>query len=113
MYDLREDWSLIEASIAKQYGIRIRNNTDMPWSEFCTLVSGLMPDTPLGNIVSIRCEKDPKVIKQFSPEHRKIHADWKKRQSQIMYKDSTKLDKDLQSIANSLKKMFWKGGNTK
>jgi len=48
----------------------------MSWSEFCSLLSGIMPDTPLGNIVSIRAEKDPKRIKEFSKDQKKIHNDW-------------------------------------
>lgn len=47
-YDLEEDWSLIEASLAKQYGIRIRKEIDtMSYAELCNLISGLMSDTPL------------------------------------------------------------------
>lgn len=75
-YDLYEDWELIEASFAKQYGIRLRTEIDMSWSEFCSLLSGIMPKTPLGQIVSIRSEKDPKTLKNFSKEQRKIRNDW-------------------------------------
>ena len=78
-YDLREDWPLIEASLAKQYGIRIRRELDMPWTEFCTLVGGLMPDTPLGQIVSIRAEKDEDTIRNFSNDQRRIYDDWQKK----------------------------------
>ena len=47
-YDMEEDWSLIEASLAKQYGIRIRKEVDtMSYAELCNLISGLMSDTPL------------------------------------------------------------------
>lgn len=47
-YDLKEDWSLIESSLAKQYRIRIRKEIDtMDYAELCNLISGLMPDTPL------------------------------------------------------------------
>lgn len=47
-YDMEEDWPLIEASLAKQYGIRIRKEIDtMSYAELCNLISGLMPDTPL------------------------------------------------------------------
>lgn len=47
-YDMKEDWPLIEASLAKQYSIRIRKEIDnMSYAELCTLVSGLMSDTPL------------------------------------------------------------------
>lgn len=109
-YDLREDWPLIEASLAKQYGIRIRNEKDMPWSEFCILVSGLMPDTPLGNIVSIRCEKDKKVLKSFSPEQRKIHTDWKLKISKIKSLDKESYEKDMERLSIMFKSMFGKGG---
>ena len=51
----------------------------MPWPEFCSLLSGVMPETPLGQIVSIRSEKDPKVIKNFNPQQKKIRSDWAKR----------------------------------
>lgn len=45
---MEEDWPLIEASLAKQYGIRIRKEIDtMDYAELCNLISGLMPDTPL------------------------------------------------------------------
>ena len=61
-YDLREDWALIESSIASQYGIRLRQASDMPWSEFTNLVAGLLPETPLGAVVKIRSEDDPKIL---------------------------------------------------
>lgn len=47
-YDMEEDWPLIEGSLAKQYGIRIRKEVDtMSYAELCNLISGLMSDTPL------------------------------------------------------------------
>lgn len=83
-YDLYEDYGLIEASFSQQYGIRLRQEEDMSWNEFCTLLSGLLPDTPLGRIVNIRAEKDPKVLKTFSPEQKKIRSDWQRRKLQRM-----------------------------
>lgn len=81
-YDLFDDWDLIESSFLKQYGIRLREVDDMPYSEFCSLISGIMPDTPLGNVVSIRAEKDPKVIKSFTAGQKKIRSDWILRKSE-------------------------------
>lgn len=79
-YDLHEDWALIESSFAQQYGIRLRKEYQtMSYDEFCTLLSGLKPDTPLGSIVSIRCETDKDVIKHFTPQQKKIRNDWAKR----------------------------------
>ncbi len=54
----------------------------MSWHEFCTLLSGLLPDTPLGKIVSIRAEKDPKVLKNFTKEQKKIRNDWQRHKMQ-------------------------------
>lgn len=81
-YDLFEDWELIESSFLKQYGIRIREVDDMSWTEFCSLLSGIMHDTPLGYIVSIRAEKDPKVIKDFTPDQKRIRSEWILRKSE-------------------------------
>jgi len=78
-YDLYEDWHLIEASFAAQYGIRLRREPDMTWGEFSALLSGLMPETPLGQMVSIRSEQDEEKIKYFTPEQKKIHDDYQKK----------------------------------
>lgn len=51
----------------------------MSWNEFCSLLTGIMYDTPLGRVVSIRAEKDKKVIEQFSPEEKRIRDEWIKR----------------------------------
>lgn len=105
-YDLREDWGLVEASLAKQYGIRIRQQSDMPWTEFCNLVAGIMPSTPLGQIVSIRAETDPKVIKQFNPEQRKIYTDWRDRQAEKQLENPQQLEYNMKNLEDILLKMF-------
>lgn len=38
-----------------------------------------MNDTPLGQYISIRSEKDKEVIKKFSSNERKIYDQWRKR----------------------------------
>lgn len=88
-YDIFEDWQLIDASFTQQYGIRLRRETDMSWDEFCTLLSGLRHDTPLGNIVSIRSETDKDIIKHFTPQQKKIRSDWLSRKANNM----TNMDK--------------------
>lgn len=80
-YDIFEDWQLIDASFTQQYGIRLRREKDMSWDEFCTLLSGLKHDTPLGNIVSIRSENDKEILKHFTPQQKKIRSDWQKRRT--------------------------------
>lgn len=104
-YDLEEDWSLVEASIASQYGIRIRQNPDMPWDEFCSLVSGILPDTPLGQIVSIRSEKD---TSNFTPQQKKIHSDWQKKIASKKMENPEELNKQMNELSRMLESMFGK-----
>lgn len=109
-YDLREDWALIEASLNKQYSIRIRQHGDMPWSEFCTLVAGLMPDTPLGSIVTIRSEKDPKVRRGFNADQRRIYNEWRQNQAARKLADLETLEQSTKGLEDMLARMFGGGG---
>ena len=43
-----------------------------------------MPETPLGQVVSIRAEEDPEIIKCFNDEQRRIRDEWRSRQSSGM-----------------------------
>jgi hypothetical protein len=99
---------LIEASLAKQYGIRIRNAPDMSWNEFCSLVSGLMPDTPLGQIVSIRAESDPKILKEFTSDQRKIRSDWMNKQAKNKLSNPQEFAKSMQALEKTFQKLFSK-----
>lgn len=54
----------------------------MSYEEFCSLLSGIMPDTPLGQIVSIRAEKNIQVIRNFTKEQKRIHNVWKTRKAE-------------------------------
>lgn len=108
-YDLREDWPLIEASIASQYGIRLRQSSDMPWSEFTNLVTGLLPETPLGAIVKIRSEDDPKMLRQFSRDQLEIRNKWRDRQALKQLDNPDILEKSMENLSKMLKSMF--GGN--
>jgi len=65
-----------------QYGIRLRND-DMTWSEFCTLLSGIMPKTPLGQVVSIRSEENKDILKHFTKEQHEIRNTWRNRNNPI------------------------------
>jgi len=74
-YDLEFDADAIEASFAMQYGIRLTRE-DISFGEFLRLLSGVMPDTPLGRLVAVRSEKDAEVLKRFGRHEKKIRADW-------------------------------------
>ena len=79
----------------------------MSWSEFATLLSGLMPDTPLGQIISIRSETNKDMLKNFTKEQKKIQSEWKKRKSKNIDKES------YDEAMNSFKAMFKAMANKK
>ena len=64
-------------SIAKQYQLLPSQQEELPYSEWLLLVGGIMEDTPLGQTVLIRKEKDPKRIKSFTPYERQIYIEWR------------------------------------
>lgn len=49
----------------------------MAWGEFCSLLSAISEDTPLGKIVTIRCEDDRERLKYFTPKQREIRTKWR------------------------------------
>ena len=51
----------------------------MKWGEFASLLAGLSAESPLGRVVQIRCENDPKIIEKFTPHQRKIRNEWRQR----------------------------------
>lgn len=86
-----------------QYGIRLRND-DMSWNEFCTLLTGIMPETPLGQIVSIRSEEDKDMLKNFTKEQHKIRNDWRNKVNPI--RDMSDEEKEIE--AKKVQEMFAK-----
>ena len=80
-YDILDDYDIITASFAKQYGIRLSHEPNMTWKEFIVLLGGIMHDTPLGNLVSIRSESDKDMLKAFTPAQRAIRAEWQRKQA--------------------------------
>lgn len=71
----------------------------MSWSEFSTLLAGIMPETPLGQIVSIRSEEDKNMLKNFTPEQHRIRNEWRSRQVDIMTEDEKEAKmKEVQAL---------------
>ena len=70
------DRILIEQSIAKQYGVLPSQQEELSYSDWYKMVGGLMEDTPLGQVVGVRSEKDKERLKHFSPAQRRIRAEW-------------------------------------
>lgn len=51
----------------------------MRWGEFAALLSGLSEDSPLGRIVRIRAENDPKILERFTPHQHRIRNEWRRK----------------------------------
>ena len=105
-YDLFEDWELIEASFLTQYGIRLRFVDDMSWNEVCTLLSGIMTKTPLGQIVSIRAEEDKDILNNFTEEQHKIRNEWRNRNSPINTMTDEEKEKQIKEFEKMMASMF-------
>ena len=90
-----------------QYGIRL-SIEDISYGEYKRLFGGLTGDTPLCQIISIRKEKDPKKIKQFSKEDKKIFDDWRRRQVKktIQCMSFEERQKRVMAFQSSMKEAF-------
>lgn len=99
---------MIEASFTSQYGIRLRQEDDMSWSEFCTLLAGIMPETPLGQVVSIRSENDKEVLKNFTKEQHRIRNEWRRRRTKAVALNKDEVKKQLKMFQEAMKKAFSK-----
>lgn len=98
-----EDWDLIEASFTAQYGIRLREELKMRYSEFCALLAGIMSDTPLGQIISIRSEGDENILKSFTPEQHRIRNEWRDRLIEDMTdEEKEEKNKEIEEIFRHL-----------
>lgn len=105
LYDAEFDAVLIEQSIATQYGILPADQAELPYPEWAKLVNGLMDNTPLGRVVSVRGEKDRKIISQMSPWQRNVRAVW---QSFVAKKAKERPAEELRAQMASLEKMLAK-----
>ena len=107
-YDFYDDWALIESSIAQQYGIRLRSEINtISWSEVKMLISGLLPDTPLGKVIQIRSENNKDVLKSFTPDMHKIRNDWRNRMAKDKLKDEDALNRTFENMEKMLKVLFY------
>ena len=72
----------------------------MSWREFSYFLEGLSGETPLGRIIAIRAEKNPKTLKDFTPEQRRIRNEYLIKQAS--HKSASQTDTMLEDI----KKIF-------
>lgn len=113
-YDMEKDAVLIEQSIAKQYGIIPSEQEELKYSDWAKLVSGLMEDTPLGRIVSIRSETDREAIRKFTSEQKKVYNDWQRFRSRKIMRDPEFLrsyEEQMKALERSFAAAFGKKGS--
>ena len=103
-YDFEEDWELIASSLKTQYGYSIRKEIEnMSWAELSSDISGLMGDTPLGNIVQIRSEDDRERLKNFTQDQKNIR--WKYRMKMAQNVDQEEFKKVITDLQKVFKEM--------
>lgn len=64
---------------------------------------GIGGDTPLGNVVQIRAETDPKKIKEFNTYEKRIYREWKEFKNNNKQKvDAVQKGMEIQQLFKSL-----------
>ena len=76
----------------------------MHYSDWISVVAGLMHDTPLGQVVRIRSEDDKDIIKKFSSYEKRIRSEWNEFRSETVSQNATEQDK--LEIANYFRDLF-------
>lgn len=100
---MKFDWDLIVSSFAQQYGIRLYNEYEtISCEEFRQLLSGLNGETPLGYVVQIRSEKNPKKIREMTANEKKIRSDW------AVFKAKDKKSPKIELKSEDISKVFSK-----
>jgi hypothetical protein len=78
----------------------------MSWAEFSTLLNGIMPKTPLGQIVSIRSEEDENILKNFSKEQHRIRNEWRNKNNPVNDLTDEEKAQAIKEVQQMFKKAF-------
>lgn len=78
----------------------------MSWGEFSTLLAGIMPETPLGQIVSIRSEDDKEILKHFTADQHRIRNEWRNKQAREMMSDPETAAKMVKAFQEACRQAF-------
>ena len=110
-YDIKYDRELIEQSIAKQYHILPSQQGELAYDDWAKLVSGLMEDTPLGQIISTRREDNKDVLKHFSKHQHSVRNEWRTWQNDRMAETVNRAgwEKSIANLEKMLSAMFGGG----
>lgn len=65
-----------------------------------------MPETPLGQIISIRSEEDKDTLKNFTKEQHKVRNDWRSRNNPINHMTTEEKEKEIEKVQEIFAKAF-------
>jgi len=84
--------------------------SDISVQEYYSLLVGILMDTPLGEVVRVRSETDPKTIQKMTQQEKNIRAEWWKfRADHPLQRGSQQCDISLNGFKDLLLSMA-KGG---
>lgn len=94
----------------QQYGLRVQSDefATMSWDEFRDLVGGLNESTPLVRVVQVRTEDDPRRLKEFTPEQRRMRSEWQRRRA--LQRPRADVEQFNAGIQEAFARMFGKRG---
>ncbi|MEG0168188.1 MAG: hypothetical protein RR709_10035 [Ruthenibacterium sp.] len=105
---------LIEQSIAKQYGVLPSAQEDLPYTDWAKLVSGLMDDTPLGRVVSVRSEKDRDAVHNMTAWQHQMRSDWNAfTAKRLAQRPKQQTAAEMANLEKMIAKMFGGDQNTR
>jgi len=70
------------------------------------LLAGIMPETPLGQIVSIRSEDDKEILKHFTADQHRIRNEWRNKQAREMMSDPETAAKMVKAFQEACRQAF-------
>ncbi len=81
----------------------MRYEPDITYAEWESFMVGLLPDSPLGKVISIRSEKDTQRIREFTKDERRIYDEWQSfRTKQISEEEEQKMMRNLERMIASM-----------
>lgn len=89
-----------------QYPNKNLYDDSMDWQEFCTLLSGIMPETPLGQIVRIRSEDNKDMLKLFTPEQKRIRSEWRMKINPVKEMSEEEKEAEVKKLEQILAQAF-------
>jgi hypothetical protein len=89
-----------------QYPNKNLYDDSMDWQEFCTLLSGIMPETPLGQIVRIRSEDNKDMLKLFTTEQKRIRSEWRSKLNPIKEMSEQQKEAEVKKLEKILAQAF-------